>query len=228
MAKTAIKGMARLQATLNGKVQGVQKNWMARLLERVLRRSAQMQMNIGFLEGATYPKKKSGDRDKSGLAPGAAYADGLPVAAIAYQNEFGGEIEIPEHEQNIYRSVAADGSFRKNGRFVKAKSSNFETTHTVPAHTVTIPARPFMRNAIANNRDQWPALLAAALKQAKGDIDKALDIAAEAIVGQVQEEIRNLGDPANAPSTVRSKGFDKPLIDTGHMLNSVGYEVVSD
>ncbi|MCP1236510.1 hypothetical protein NKW55_07795 [Gluconobacter kondonii] len=225
MAKTAIKGMARLQATLNGKVQGAQKNWMARLLDRVLRRSAQMQMNIGFLEGATYPKSSG---DKSGLAPGAAYADGLPVVAIAYQNEFGGEIEIPEHEQKIYRSVAADGSFRKNGKFVKAKSSNFETTHTVPAHTATIPARPFMRNAIANNQDQWPALLAAALKQAKGDLDKALDIAAEAIVGQVQEEIRNLGDPPNAPSTIRSKGFDKPLIDTGHMLNSVGYEVVSD
>ncbi|GBR70996.1 hypothetical protein [Gluconobacter kanchanaburiensis] len=223
MPKTVIKGMARLQATLNGKVQGAQKNWMARLLERVLKKSNQMQMNVGFLDGATYPKNKSSDRDKSGLAPGSAYADGMPVAAVAYQNEFGGEIDIPEHETKVYRSVKADGSFRKNGKFVKAKSSNFETTHTV-----TIPARPFMRNAIANNRDQWPALLAAALKQAKGDLDKALDLAAEAIVGQVQEEIRSLGDPPNAPSTIRAKGFDKPLIDTGHMLNSVGYEVVSD
>lgn len=209
MTKTAIKGMARLQATLNGKVQGVQKNWMARLLERVLKKSSQMQMNIGFLEGATYP-------------------DGTPVAAVAYWNEFGAEIDVPEHETKIYRSIGKNGALRRNGRFVKAKASNYETTHVVPAHTVTIPARPFMRNAIANNQDQWPALLAAALKQAKGDLDKALDIAAEAIVGQVQEEIRNLGDPPNAPSTIRSKGFDKPLIDTGHMLNSVGYEVVSD
>ncbi|GBQ90909.1 hypothetical protein [Gluconobacter albidus] len=164
MAKTAIKGMARLQATLNGKVQGMQKNWMARLLERVLRRGAQMHLNAGFLEGATYP-------------------DGTPVAAVAYWNEFG---------------------------------------------TSRSPSRPFMRQTIAKNQDQWPKLLAACLKQSGGDLEKALDMASERIVAQIQEEIRTLQSPPLAASTIKAKGFDKPLIDTGHMLNSVGYEVVSD
>jgi len=164
MAKTAIKGMARLQATLNGKVQGVQKNWMARLLDRVLRRGAQMHLNAGFLEGASYP-------------------DGTPVAAVAYWNEFG---------------------------------------------TSRMPSRPFMRETIAKNQDQWPRLLAACLKQSGGDLEKALDMAAERIVAQIQEEIRTFQSPPLAPSTIKAKGFDKPLIDTGHMLNSVGYEVVND
>lgn len=164
MAKTAIKGMARLQTRLNGSVQEAQKGWMARLLERVFRRGTQMHLNAGFLEGATYP-------------------DGTPVAAVAYWNEFG---------------------------------------------TDRMPPRPFMRQTIAKNQDQWPKLLAACLKQSGGDLEKALDMTAERIVAQIQEEIRTLQSPPLAPSTVKAKGFDKPLIDTGHMLNSVGYEVVSD
>ena len=39
--------------------------------------------------------------------------------------------------------------------------------------------------------------------------------------GLVQETIKDGNFPANAPSTVKKKGSDKPLIDTGHMRQSV-------
>lgn len=165
MAKSVLKGSARVQAQLNGIGRELQGSWMKRLLSRVLRRAQALpHLNAGFLEGATYP-------------------DGTPVAAVAYFNEFG-------------------------------------TDH--------VPARPFMRQAIAKNQDQWPKLLAASLKAAKGDLEKALDMTAERIVAQIQQEIRTLQSPPLKPSTIAAKGFDKPLIDTGHMLNSVASEVVSD
>ena len=47
----------------------------------------------------------------------------------------------------------------------------------------------------------------------------------EAIAGQLRESIINLTEPPLAPATVARKGSDKPLVDTGHMLASVDYEV---
>ncbi|MFT8482706.1 MAG: hypothetical protein ABF689_06815 [Gluconobacter cerinus] len=182
MAKSVLKGSARVQAQLNGIGRELQGGWMKRLLSRVLRRAQALpHLNAGFLEGAS-PEK-----------------DGTPVAMAAYYNEFG---------------------------------------------TENIPARPFMRRTIAKNQDQWPKLLAASLKAAKGDLEKALDMTAERIVTQIQAEIESLQDPPLAKSTIdnrlrvsRRNGSIrrvnmqtavKPLIDTGHMLNSVAHEVVSD
>ena len=38
--------------------------------------------------------------------------------------------------------------------------------------------------------------------------------------------IRNGNWVPNAPATIRRKGSDRPLIDTGQLVNSVEYEVV--
>ena len=165
-------------------------------------------VNVGFLSGATYP-------------------DGTPVAYIAAIQEFGGKAEIPEREQTIYRSINADGSFRKNGRFVKKKSSNFATSHLVGAHDIVIPPRPFMRNTIANNQSDWPKLLSEALKKSGYNAINAVGVVGEGMVKQMQKEIIDMKTPPNSPATVRAKGFNNPLIDTGHMLDSVASEVKS-
>lgn len=135
---------------------------------------------------------------ESGGTAGDPYPDGTPVAAVAYWNEFG---------------------------------------------TDRIPARPFMRQTIAKNQDQWGKLLAGCLRQTRGDLDKAMAMAGEQIVSQLQEQIRTLQDPPLAASTMENRlrstkkngklstvnmaTASKPLIDTGHMLNSVGYEVTT-
>lgn len=90
------------------------------------------------------------------------------------------------------------------------------------------PARPFMRVAIDKNRDKWGKLLSSCLTMTGGDMEKALGMAAEIIVSQIQDEIRAWRDPPNAASTIKKKGFDKPLVDTGQMLNAVSYEVGHD
>lgn len=91
--------------------------------------------------------------------------------------------------------------------------------------TATIPPRPFMRNTIAHNQPRWGELLGATLKATGYSARNALDMAGEKMASQMQIEIKNMETPPNAPRTIERKGFDKPLIDTGHMLNSVSHEV---
>ncbi|NVN09713.1 hypothetical protein [Nguyenibacter vanlangensis] len=135
---------------------------------------------------------------KVGFFEDATYGDGTPVAAVGAYNEFG---------------------------------------------TRTIPPRPFMRNMVANNQDQWGRLLGATLKATGMDAEQALDMAGEKLVAQMQKEIQALQDPPLAPSTIESRLRSdkkrgtlktvnmatavKPLIDTGHMLNSVAKKVES-
>lgn len=177
---------------------------LATLLDKV---GGQTELQVGFFEDATYP-------------------DGTPVAYIAAVQEFGGTVEVPEHKTEIYRSVRQDGTFNKKGRFVRRNKSNFATTHTVPAHVINIPPRPFMRNTIANNKDGWGEEMGKALKKSGYNAYNALNMVGEKITDQMKGEIKAFGEAGgNAPSTIRKKGFDTPLVDTGHMRDSVSYEV---
>ena len=45
------------------------------------------------------------------------------------------------------------------------------------------------------------------------------------VKGLIQQEIVDGGFAPNAPSTIRSKGSEQPLIDTGHMRQSVNYVI---
>lgn len=87
------------------------------------------------------------------------------------------------------------------------------------------PPRPFMRNMIAAKSPEWPDAIANLLKANDYDADKTLAQVGEAVAGQLRESIMSLVDPPLAPSTIRAKGHGKPLIDTGHLLASVDYEV---
>lgn len=88
-----------------------------------------------------------------------------------------------------------------------------------------IPPRPFFSNMVAKKSPEWPKAIARQLKITNNDVDAALALTGEALRGQLQQEIRETNSPALSPVTIARKGFDKPLIHTGHMLNSVGYEI---
>lgn len=87
------------------------------------------------------------------------------------------------------------------------------------------PPRPFFRRMIADKQGEWPEAIAKLLRANDLDAVKTLDLAGAAIAGQLRQSIRDLRDPPLAPSTIRRKGFSKPLIDTGFMLGSVDHEV---
>lgn len=92
--------------------------------------------------------------------------------------------------------------------------------------TATIPSRPFFRNTIAEKQDEWAESSANILKSVDGDVKQALALIGEGVKGDIVETIQNFREPENAPSTVKKKGFNKPLIDTGDLWRAIQSEVV--
>jgi hypothetical protein len=88
-----------------------------------------------------------------------------------------------------------------------------------------IPPRPFFRGMIAAHKGEWPNAMAALLKENNYDAARVLQLTGEAIAGQLRQSIVDTNSPPNAPSTIARKGAAKPLVDTGHMLASIDYEV---
>lgn len=86
------------------------------------------------------------------------------------------------------------------------------------------PPRPFFRSAIAENESKWQESIGKFAEQ-EMDSNDALSLLGEVIADDIRGSIRQLVTPPLSPVTVAKKGFNKPLIDTSHMLNSVDYEV---
>lgn len=88
-----------------------------------------------------------------------------------------------------------------------------------------IPPRPFFRNMISNKSGEWPKAIGDLLEKNKYDSKKTLEQVGAAIKGQLQQSIVDFDSVPLSPKTIKRKGFDKQLVDTGTMLRSVDYEV---
>lgn len=166
-------------------------------------------VRVGIFEEATYAKVDG---------------EALHVAQVAYWNEYGAQVDVHEHQITNYRLVnEKTGDFRRNGRFVKKAKSNFATTHTVPAHTITIPARSFFRKTIRENKAKWVNSMPALIKQ--HDSMKALAVTGKMMKDDLVESIMTWTEPPNAKSTIAKKGSNAPLRDTMQMARSIGVEV---
>lgn len=88
-----------------------------------------------------------------------------------------------------------------------------------------IPPRPFFRNMIREKQRDWPGQIAGLLRGHNYDAERVLSMMGEVIAGDLRQSIRDTNDPPLAASTIARKGFDKPLVDTGHLLASVDYEI---
>lgn len=93
--------------------------------------------------------------------------------------------------------------------------------------TSDMPARPFMQQSWENHE----ADLKKVCQQANniiangGTAEEACKVIGVAGVGFIQQGIVEGVFEPNAPSTVAKKGSAQPLIDTGHMRQSVNYVV---
>lgn len=118
-----------------------------------------------------------------------------------------------------------------------------------------IPPRPFFRNMIAAKKGEWGPAIAALLKSNGYDALRTLQLTGEAVAGQLRESIIATNAPplspitlmlrkmfGNSPELIRGRDVGeaarrvaagesvggvstKPLVWTGHLLNSVSYEV---
>ena len=90
-----------------------------------------------------------------------------------------------------------------------------------------IPPRPFFRNALMLNmnyrkdRKYYFSLVA----KGKMPTHTALAQLGDKVAQDIQESIVMLSRPALKEATVKKKGSSNPLVDTGHLKQSVTYKV---
>lgn len=92
-----------------------------------------------------------------------------------------------------------------------------------------VPERSFLRSTVDENRDRYASLLTVAARAALDGtrVETAFGRVGLVVTGDVQEQIRDLRMPPNAPSTIAKKGSDNPLIDSGRMRQSIDFEVIT-
>lgn len=126
---------------------------------------------------------------------------------------------------------------RTNARFLKAVGSKATPT-VVPSipiaqaafwneyGTSRTPARPAFRTTIAKKSKGWGDKLGKAIIATDYDGRKALAMLGQDMRDDLENAIAQWSSPANSALTVKIKGFDKPLVDSGDMQRAPDYEVV--
>jgi hypothetical protein len=81
---------------------------------------------------------------------------------------------------------------------------------------------------IKANSSRWGEQLGKIAKAHQYDGAKTMASMGHVIEDQLVKSINDFTTPQNAPSTIARKKFAtaKPLIDTGKMIRSVGFEVI--
>lgn len=90
-----------------------------------------------------------------------------------------------------------------------------------------IPERPFMKDSVDKNQGQIDKACKAALQTVTqgGSAELILKQLGNMQKGLVQQTIVSGEFVENAPSTVKKKGSDKPLIDTGGLRKNVEFAI---
>lgn len=87
-----------------------------------------------------------------------------------------------------------------------------------------IPERPFLSNAMRDNRNKYRdgmQTAARAILAGEYDMRTALNRLGIMAQGDIQREIQSLSTPPNSPVTVAIKGSSNPLVDTGRLGQSI-------
>lgn len=117
----------------------------------------------------------------------------------------------------------------------KGKPRRFGIREAIPVATVAarneygvpekgVPPRPFMRRTADRNWRKW-------LRHVKDRVPITLDLKkialdlGDEVAWDIRQSIIDYDFPPNAPSTVKQKGFNDPLVDSGQMAESVRMEV---
>lgn len=161
------------------------------------------------------------------------YPDGTYVATVARIQEFGGVIEHPGGTRYIKDAVVGKrGKLFLGTRFVGPDFKG--DTLTTGAHLIRIPARPFIRPAVAAGGSRWSDMVWNDVMDTDMPVDAILEKLGIVITADIQKAIQSVTTPPLARSTIRkrlSKGFSdhstatKPLVDTGTMLRTIRSQV---
>ena len=142
--------------------------------------------------------------------------------------------------------------FLENARYPDGKSvAQVAAINNFGAPGAGIPPRPFFSNLVAEKSPGWGEKLVKLLRHTNYDTKAALALMGEGIAGQLRQAIVDMNEPPNSMVTnllkqrfpMGGQTFEdvlqawadvaagatapagKPLVHSGHMLQSVDYEV---
>lgn len=131
----------------------------------------------------------------------------------------------------ILVGIPDDASGRQDHSTAAATNAELLFIHTNGSPINGIPARPVIEPALEHDREQVGTLLQ---KVADGALSGSKDrmLAAAEKAGQQGANLARAwftnpanGWAANDEATIKAKGSDRPLIDTGEMRKSITYKV---
>lgn len=94
-----------------------------------------------------------------------------------------------------------------------------------------IPERSFLRSTIKKNNEKYKRLFKSISKKLidnPQDYIKLMSKIGTIAQGDVQNTIRDLKEPPNAPATIARKKSDNPLVDTGQLGSSIVYQITKE
>lgn len=168
------------------------------------------------------------DRSARFVDVGIMASEGEEIIKIAAAHEFGATIDHPGGTPFGYETEedAEAGRVRFLGR-----GEGFMVIGETQPHIIDIPERSFIRGTIDQKEKDIADKghkLAEAMFDGKISKRQALEIWGDIVQTLIRNGITSgsLNLEPNAPSTIAKKGSDTPLVDTGHLLGSIKYELV--
>jgi len=177
-------------------------------------------------------KDLDGYEGKAGWLESAKYEDGTPIAGIAAVQEFGATIN---HPGGTPYKIGPDG----RAIFVSRNSPGAEKLPVTKPHTIVIPPRPFMRPTEEREHKTWLALLAsgarAVVRGTKTGFE-VMDSVAHKAALDIAKSITLVTSPPLKAGTIAARKraradkktlglLDKPLVDSGDMIDTVTHSV---
>ena len=193
--------------------------------------------NLKQLKGSTI-KVGVPDGDKADIAAvhefGATITAKKKYLAIPLQRKYKGR--SPKEFSDLFFVPSKNGN---GGTLCKTKGKGKVEACYWLTKSVKIPERSFLRACIDFNQkyNSYVSSLIIATKEifaekqidnwleSHNDPDPMLNALGLQFRGYVQKYIRDLSSPANAPLTKAVKGSGNPLIDQGHLVGSIEYEI---
>lgn len=136
-------------------------------------------------------------------------------------------VDIGWNEEARYPSTHRNGGdFVANVAVINEFGGNWSESAEGGGEEIRqIPARPFFRTMIASNKDQFGTVLARAIVKNNYDAHAALTVLGTVVGTELKRTIIGWKSPGNAKRTIKRKGFDDPLNESGEMQNTVNHWV---
>ena len=128
--------------------------------------------------------------------------------------------------QKLYGMEVVAGMLRDSGK-AENGASYVDIATWNEYGTGHIPSRPFIRISADTNKAAWGRLAQQCVNNViDGDNPRdAAQVVGHRMVGDIRKVFGSSMLKANAPSTVKKKGRNEPLVDSGEMRRRVNFRV---